>query len=391
MDSFLEFTNHLPSPEIFRRWTAYSIIAGALERRVWTNINGSILYPNLFILLIGPPGTGKSMAIKEAATLWASTGKLTVGPNAMTKAAFVDQLSGKPKTYLYEGKTVIYNSLLIAAQEFGTLLPENDTKFLNVLNDIFDCNKIFEDSTRGGGLIRVDRPHLNLIGGTQPMYLGDLLPESAYGQGFTSRIIMVYSGHRVIKDMFKSSGRDAELEKALRQDLRIVAGLIGGFEWTVEAKEIIEEWNRTSEKDAPSHMKLQNYNTRRVVHAAKLAMTIAVIHKDRLLVNAEDIIEARKQLILAESFMPEIFKEMTSGSDAADLSEFHRFVFGYCERKGVEGIPEHILIHRMSQKIPVNRISYFLETMISGKMLESIGLNLSGQRKFKALPLSRFN
>lgn len=386
----MEYTSGIPSPGIYREWAAYATIAGALERRVWTRMSGSLLYPNLIILLIGNPGVGKSMAVNETLALWARSGLFNIAPSGMTKAAFLDQLCEKPKTFQYQGVNCIYNAMLVAAPEFGTLLPEYDTRFLSVLNDVYDCGALASDRTRKDGTLKIDNPHVNIISGTQPKYLGDRFPESAYGQGFTSRIVMVYCGKRVVVDMFKAAMRNENLGNGLAADLAIIGKLVGEFGWESSAQEAVEEWNRTLLDDAPSHPLLQNYNTRRIIHTVKLAMAAAISHSDELVVTLEQFSRAKELLLAAEAVMPEIFKEMASSQDAVEVNEIHEFIFGYCLRYKVEAVPEHKLVHYMVRRIPVNRVSYFIEVMLTSKMMKVSGLNIPGQRKFEPLKLTPY-
>src|SRR6267378_5066033 len=59
IESFIEHTVNLESAEIYRKWAAISMIAAALEQRVWVD-TGSALYPNIYTFLVGHPGIGKS-------------------------------------------------------------------------------------------------------------------------------------------------------------------------------------------------------------------------------------------------------------------------------------------------------------------------------------------
>jgi len=389
--SFLEYTAIVSSPEIFRRWTAYSILAGALERRAWTRLSGEQFFPNLIVLLVAAPGIGKTQAIKHAASFWAATGLFNIAPSGMTKAAFVDQIGFKLQYFEYNGVTEMYNPMLIAATEFGTLLPDYDTRFLNVVNDIYDCLPFFEDKTRKTGTIKHDKPHVSIIAGTQPQYLGDLLPEAAYGMGFMARVIMIYAGKRVIVPLFKSPLKREKLRIDLINDLKIIGKLVGEFEWEEEAQDFTEDWNENVEKDAPTHGKLLNYNTRRMYHCIKLAMAVSVSRNDELIITLEDIQFARDMLVEAEKVMPEIFKEMTSSSDAKDLEEMHMFLFGYCNKYEVEIVPEHKLTHFISKRVAVNKIKYFIDTMLISGMMKVEGSDIpGGQRKFRPLHVSLY-
>ena len=222
-ESFLEYTSILPSPEIFRRWTAYVTIAGALDRRVWTEIQGLEMYPNLFVILTGPPAAGKSVSVSEAKRLWVETKLFNVAPSGMTKAAFIDQMIHKTHSFVVDGHTRMCNTMLVPAPEFSHLMPDYDAKFTSVVNDAYDCNPTLEDRTRGGKqLIVVNRPCVSILAGTTPQFLGNLFPDRAYGEGFVSRIIMIYSSLRVKKKMFKKARRDKLLGAHLLNDLILI-------------------------------------------------------------------------------------------------------------------------------------------------------------------------
>lgn len=387
----MEYTSTLQSPEIFRHWAALSTIAGALERRVWTRMAGSLLYPNTIVLFVASPGIGKSMAINEVYDFWNKTGLFNVAPTGLTKAAFIDQLASKFKHFNHNGFDRGYNAMLLAAPEFGTLLPEYDSRFLNVINDVYDCRESpFEDRTRKDGLITIDRVHVSIIAGTQPKYLGGILPEAAYGMGFTARTLMIYAGEGVVVDLFKAAHRDEELGKELRKDMQQIGGLVGEFEWEDGAKAHVEEWNRDKNKDAPTHPKLIDYNPRRIIHTAKIAMSIAVSRGNDLFVTLSDFKEAREILLHAESLMPEIFKEMTISQDANEIEEIHRFMFSFCQNSGVDGVPEHDLMQHLAQKVPVNKIDFFMKTLENSGMIKCEGLNLPGKRTYRPMPKSVF-
>ena len=303
----------------------------------------------------------------------------------MTKASFVDQLGKKMRTFEYEGKGQMYNPMLVAATEFGTLIPEYDTRFLNVINDVYDCLPFFEDSTRGGGLIHIDKPHINMISGTQPQYLGDIMPEAAYGMGFMTRLVMVYAGERVVIDMFKAKGRSENARSDLVQDLIKIGKINGEFSWYSEAEEFVEHWNRNVEDDAPTHSKLLNDNTRRIIHAVKLSMAMSISRDSELVVTLDDIEKARIMLVEAEELMPEIFKAMAASEDGSQLKEIHMFLFTYCRDLDVDTVPEHKLIHFISQRVPVNKVKYFIDTLLAMNAMMNAGLNLKGKIQYKPL------
>ena len=120
ISSFLEYTANLPSPERFRKWAAISAIAGTLERRCWIRTGAGKLFPNMFIMLVAPPGVGKDFAINPARELWSNVGKLNIAPSAMTHKGMIDHLADSRVQQQYvddKGQFVNYHSLLISAYQ----------------------------------------------------------------------------------------------------------------------------------------------------------------------------------------------------------------------------------------------------------------------------------
>lgn len=384
IDSFLEYTDKVLAPENFRRWTAYSILAGVVERRCWSSVSGKMCYPNLFVILIAKPGVGKTVSVDEAIEMWVACRRIRLAPSGMTKAAFIDHINEKPHELSYNGHVQRYHSLCVASGEFGILLPDYNVDFLNVLNDLYDCRNMFEDRTRKDGLKIVEKPHLNLIAGTQPAYLNHILPQAAFGMGFTSRIIMVYSGVPVENEMFASDMKAEVLKQKLVHDLQIVQKTIGPIERAPEATEFIEHWYKNVRKvEAPDHQLLQNYNTRRPVHVQKLAMLSSLSRGGDLIIEVKDYERALDLLRAAEAEMPEIFKEMTSSEDEKEIKEIHRYVFKYCEQTQEEGIPEAKLRNFMTRRVPVNKMDFFLATLIQTGRLKLAGANIVGHERYK--------
>ena len=51
-----------PTPAPFRLWSGITAVAGAVERRVWAETRQNLISPNLYVLLVAPPGAGDMAA-----------------------------------------------------------------------------------------------------------------------------------------------------------------------------------------------------------------------------------------------------------------------------------------------------------------------------------------
>lgn len=347
----------------------------------------------MFLLFLAPPGVGKDQAINPVADLWAAAGIFSVAPVSLTHKGLIDQLAepSSSKQILDRTSTppalINYHSLLIAAPELGVLLPSYDLGYISALNELFNCREIFEERMRSSGkTLRIERPHIHMLTGTQPKYLGEFLPEPAYGMGFTARIIMIYAGEAVKVSLFKKRTMDPTLRDKLIQDLKTIGSLIGSFAITQETKDAIEHWYlNESTNDQPTHSKLIHYNTRRAMHILKLCMTLSAARSNQMVIELEDFKQALALLLEAETLMPQIFKEITSGSQISEIEEaFHFMVRLFVQNKN-KPISEHKLVAFLAGRVPANQIGYIITAMMQSGTIKEVkhpdGLNIPGRMR----------
>ena len=56
LSAYLAYTNNTEPPTSYHTWTALSMIAAALQRRVYIKWGYETIYPNMYIVLVGPSG-----------------------------------------------------------------------------------------------------------------------------------------------------------------------------------------------------------------------------------------------------------------------------------------------------------------------------------------------
>src|SRR3954468_5357256 len=92
IESFIRYSDVLASPQIFRQWAAIGILSGVMERRLWVHTKGSNLYPNLYTVLVGPPGVGKSAVLSQVERFLRAVPDIHVAPSSVSSASLVDSL-----------------------------------------------------------------------------------------------------------------------------------------------------------------------------------------------------------------------------------------------------------------------------------------------------------
>lgn len=280
-----------------------------------------------------------------------------------------------------------YSPLIVCAPELGVFLKSHDLGILNNLNELFNCRPTFKERIRTTGqTMEIVRPCISVIAGTQPKYIGTIFPEEAYGMGFTSRVIFVYHGDSTKVSLFGAKGASkAYLKPKLLDDLVEISNLSIQFSLTDEAIDAIEEWHmHSSEEDKPTHSKLIHYNTRRIMHLLKLCMVKSTARSSNGIVELEDFEWALDSLREVEQLMPQIFKEISSGGQMDYIEESFNFLMRTWV-KTKKPIPEHKLIHFLSQRVPANQIQWIINTMLHSKIIQEIeanpGLNIPAHMK----------
>ncbi len=237
IESWMEMTDGVNSPDQFRLWSGISLVAGACERRIWARAAKAQTFPNLYVLLTAAPGVGKQI-INLAKLLWKSVKEPNSGPPAfriaptqMTKASLVDAIAAASQFKMVKGANIKYHSLLIAAEEFQVLLPHYDEEYIGTLNEIFNNpDAPYEEMRRTGSVksISIEYPQLNILAGVQPSYFASTFPEHAWSTGLARRIIMVHAAEGKFQDLFQAETEeiiDGTGWKGLQSKLSSVSGL----------------------------------------------------------------------------------------------------------------------------------------------------------------------
>lgn len=362
---------------------------GALERRVSLWSVEKDLFASHYILLVSPPGVGKSMVISEIRDLWKSAG-LIVGPDAATKAAMVDELAKAARTIkMPDGSLNVFHSLQVASPEFGNLIKEHDLETLNFYNKIWDCEKDHSERLRYGPATEIDieYPQMTILAGTQPAYLGAILPDSAYGMGFTARLVLIHSDQAIRPKLFSKrddkaeSSRQAE-HKKLIEGLKKIVAMAGTMKIADDAAEFFEDWHQRND-DAPDHPKLLSYSVRRTLTAQKIAMGLTAAQgKMKIdLKTAEATLFIMRQ---AEASMPEIFKGLKVPESSSVMGELHNFAYAIYMRNQRAPVPEHMLVNFLKSKVEIFKVDSIMKHMVTaGLFSEAPGKQEPG--KFEIL------
>jgi hypothetical protein len=367
IETFVRDTEGIQSPESFRLWTGITIIAGALERRVWTETDRGMLFPNQFTILCGFPASGKTLMINEARKYWIEVPQLHVGPDNPSRRSFLDTLQKSTRDFTNGTGAVIYSAMSVPSTELGVLFANSDEDFFATLTDLYDNKDQFTAPRSSTSSVHIERPTVNILGGATPDYIGTIFPEVAWGGGFTSRLVFIYGAeiHDPSRDVFKKK-QDKITQDGLQQDLCRIFLLSGECLWEPDAMKALNAWFSERLPPIPDHNRLTHYKGRRGPHVLKLSMISAVSYHQSLTVTLGDFLRAKKWLLDAEEKMPDVFRAMRQKSDEQLIREsYHHLysIYSSVVREKRQAIPESVLWDFLYERATSDKIPGIITAM----------------------------
>lgn len=393
IDLWLEYTEGLQSPPIFRLWSGIALVAGALERRVWAAYGDYVTYPNFYTMLVAPPGVGKYV-IEHVRDVWREVQMAEsrlpafhVGSDSVSKASLVDELSGAKQVRLTpDGPPMVYNSLLIAAEELSVFMPAYDPEFVGILNGLFNNRTTYTESRRTSVVKRVSilNPTLNLLVGTQPAQLASRFPDDVWNTGIARRLLMIYAPEGTRIDIFAERPQTEGRRKRIVDELSALATMFGLVRWHKEAFDRVRGWYLAGEPPVPDHSKLVNYVRSRTMFLVKLAIIAAVAARGELVIRLDDVDRALSWLLDAEMVMPGIFRDMIGKSDRDVINELHGYVAALWKKDRQKPVIGASLRQFLVDRAPAERVERIIEVAERSHIIirEAVGTDLwrPGQR-----------
>ena len=383
VEGFIEATENLHTPKIFRRWSAIATISATLEQKCYLKTSRP-LYPNQYIMLVAHPGVGKTRTINESRNLFMSLPDFHLAPISMTFASLVDRLVKCKRVLIRPGEDPLeYNSMFICTDEIGAFISKYDNEMIDGLANFY-YNTPYDQTRRTSDInIKIKSPQITFLSGSTPQNLTDLMPEKAWGQGFTSRLMMVFSDERIIGDDFAEHSEADWTD--LTHDLEQINGIIGQFEVTEAYRNSVNSWRENGEQPVPNHPKLIHYVTRRREHLYKLSMVSAIDRGNALILTQDDFDRAMLWLLEAELHMTEIFKAGATNADGAAMDEILHFIL--VNDRG-NGVPENKITRFAQDRIPVHSVLRVVEIMEKSGQINCRGVDRSTKLRWFSASLS---
>lgn len=328
LESYLRYTDYLETPKDFNRWTAISLLATALGRKVWVRKGDMKLYPNLYVVLVGPSAIGKGIALgagRELLTV-ALQGAISVCAQKITTEALINFL-----LKVYENPKIKRCETFICVPEFATFIGKckNDPTLLHTLTHYYDSLERDEYTTLARGVETLHEICINMLAGSTPEWIKNSLPEDAIGGGFLSRLILVNRFDGIRRKPFHTMlPEELECKDNCREDLIQINRLSGEFMWDKLAMDYFSEWycNALDEEREQASSNMEGYYGRKAAFVQKIAMISSAMYSDNRMIQMEDLNFALRMLKDNEKYAELVVRNMAQSEEGAKLDKVRMII-----------------------------------------------------------------
>ncbi len=296
LKAYQGYANDNYCPDQFHLWSGLSVLAGALERKVWISQGGLVThYPNLYVLCVSHPGVGKSTAIDRGVELLEMLREIEdpnfkIIPNQITEPGLLDAMKLRQEM-LFGTKIVFHSSGYFYASEASASALQNLFGDFNAtVTAFYDCPRVFRKKIKSEPeATELPNVCFNLIAGATFDYLKNLVNEQSVMGGFASRMIYVICKDRIVRQpkWGESFEADFKMRDALFADLCEIHKLQGRFTVTKEFISAWEAWQPEFDKfliglQSP---RLESLYARKATNLMKICMLLSVSENNDLILT----------------------------------------------------------------------------------------------------------
>lgn len=364
---YLTWASDNEAPEMFHVWGGFMAISTVICRRVWIPWGRKALYPNLYILLVGDAGNGKSIAMDYYRMLMQEpTGKFfgerdaPLSNNVETPQGLLRFMGGNPKakppiespvsfpTKMPNGELLDCHPMTILANEFTNFINMDQEGWMGMLNDISDRDRNYTYRTKGQGSDIIWCPYICLFGGMPTEASHDLQRAKVIASGFARRTIFQFG----VRDWGNPRPFITEKPEQLSAFTRLVAhlnrlpALYGGITWDNSATKFWDEWYRAHNVMVPKRApQVRSWFGTKPDHVLRLALNVILSEYD---LDPNKLILHKRHIEVAITFLERMEGDLYrvfGGTGRNDLmpvvAAIHAYVCGLTEPIG----KKQILIH----------------------------------------------
>lgn len=329
-DTYFKYAERTEPPLIFHRWSLLTCLGAYLGRQYYLPFGDFKIVPNQYVMLIGDPGTRKSTAIKLAKRITSAAGYDKFSAERTSKEKFLLDLEGveDDEGSVASNSSVMRNlfgddfvggdprEVFITADEFNEFVGSSNLEFLSLLGSLWDWDDPsapFKQRLKTSRSVSIYQPTVNILAGNTHAGFSEAFPPQAIGQGFLSRLVLVFGENSGKKIAFPEKPSDSLKQEIVNTFTEIRLHVNGEATMTDKARSMLQTIYNSFEglEDA----RFKHYSTRRYTHLLKLCLLTAAGNL-RTEICAEDVLFANTLLTFTEHKMPNAMGEFGKAKNA---------------------------------------------------------------------------
>lgn len=333
------------APAILHRWCITGCVGAWLGRQTWLSFGENRIFPNQYIMIVGEPGIRKSTAIRAATKLLQLAGYESFAPKKTSKEKFLlDLMEGTDSdaSSSLEDFSILpvedrsVREIFIAADEFNVFAGHGNIEFFEILGDMWDWDNeldYWKYRLKNSKSVRIWQPTVSILGGNTPTGFADCFPLAMLGQGFMSRLLLIYADPSDKKYTFPPKPDEALTTALVDRLLQMKRTVIGEMEIFDSAKQVLDAIYRTWPE--LEDVRFKHYSSRRFQHLLKLAMIQTAMRCSTKMTD-HDVIRANTLLAYAETQMPKAMGELGKSKSSEAANKIMQVMYGAKRPLGVQ-------------------------------------------------------
>lgn len=316
---YFQYVKDTESPYIFHRWSLIGGLGAWLGRSCWLPFGANRIFPNQYIMLIGNPGSRKTTAIKGVKKILSNAGYSFFSAEKTSKEKFLVDLQGDEKEELNGTIVNLFGDgspmgdekqCFIVADEFNEFVGSGNIEFLSLLGALWDWDDTeipYKSRTKTSKSVGIYQPTISILAGNTHAGFAQAFPLDMLGQGFMSRLVLIYSeptGKKITIPPTPDPSLLANMVGELQEIREVVKGPMTLSGHALSALDsIYKTWHELED------FRFKHYSTRRLTHLLKVCIILtAVAKRNEILV--EDVLLGNTVLTFAEQHMPKAMGEL---------------------------------------------------------------------------------
>lgn len=339
LDLYLSYANINESPKSYHVWSGLSLISQVVGRRFYTDEELYKVFPNMYVVLAGPPGVAKSTAMDVTVDLFKDHfPKLALCPASITKEALIQTMAKKEdnmclRSHDENGKTIKYAQMSVFADELVSLITcgGNPTGMIDFLTHIFGC-KNYRETTKNKGDNEIINPFISVLAGCTITTLRQLVQSKVISGGMSRRCVFVVEDKnqrpvaRVRRTVEQSASGQIFIER-----LKKLALTSGEFKWHDDADTLYRKWYDENfyRCEKTSSEVMQHFLRTKPTYCIKVSMLIALGEEAPQLFHTVDSFQKAIDIVTAvEDGAHKLFGHEGRNELAPIAEEVERFLKG---------------------------------------------------------------